>query len=467
MPAAFFATAVLFGGNAHAADSPSPSLSPEQVYSIARSAYLYAYPIVSMDMTMRQATNVPNAEAVNMRAPLNQFAHARAYPRADEKDVVRFNFDTLYSLAWLDLSRGPIVLSVPNMSGRYYLLPMLDMWTDVFAVVGTRTTGDGAGAYVVTAPGWTGPLPEGLRRIEAPTSAIWILGRTQTNGPSDYDNVHKAQDGYRLTPLAQWGKSYAPPANAPTDASIDDMTPPLKQVNAMDGVAMLSRLADLMVKYPPHPNDYPILFRLRSLGLEPGKPFNASKLTPQTIAAINKAGADSLASLPPRMRRQGDFVNGWNIGREHMGAYGIAYAWRAAIAMGGLGANLADDAVYPIAFVDGDGRPLTGDHKYLLHFAKAEIPPANAFWSVTMYDKEGLQIPNPLNRFAVGSHDKLTFNADGSLDLFLQAESPGAAKESNWLPAPRGEFQPTMRLYSPRESVLDGSWSPPPIQKVQ
>jgi hypothetical protein len=343
---------------------------------------------------------------------------------------------------------------------------MLDIWTDVFAVVGTRTTGDAAGDYVITAPGWAGPLPEGLRRIEAPTSAVWILGRTQTNGPSDYDNVHKAQDGYDLTPLSQWGKPSGVLANRPTDPSVDDETPPLMQVNAMDGVAMLTRLADLMIKYPPHPNDYPPLFRMLALGLEPGKPFDASKLDPQTIAAVNKAGADALASLPPRMRRQGDFVNGWNIGREHMGAYGVAYAWRAAIAMGGLGANLAEDAVYPVAFVDGDGQLLTGDHKYLLHFAKGETPPANAFWSLTMYDKDGFQIPNPLNRFAIGSYDKLALNPDGSLDLYLQAESPGADKESNWLPAPRGEFQPTMRLYSPRASVLDGSWSPPPIQKV-
>ena len=448
------------------AQTPPSPLPAEEAYAIARDAYYFAYPIVSMDATMRQATNVPDAASVNLRAPVNQFAHARAYPRADDRDVVRFNFDTLYSLAWLDLSREPVVLSVPDTGGRYYLLPMLDMWTDVFAVVGSRTTGTKAGTYVIAAPGWSGPLPDGVRKIQAPTATVWIIGRTQTNGPSDYDAVHKVQDGYRLTPLSQWGKDYVPPKDMSLDPSVDAKTPPLVQVNSMDGVAMLTRVADLMVRYPPHGNDYPILLRMRSLGIEPGKPFDAAKLDPQTVSVINKAATDARDGLPARMRRQGDFVNGWNIGREHMGAYGVAYAWRAAIAMGGLGANLAEDAVYPIAFVDSEGKPLSGGHRYVLHFDKGQTPPADAFWSITMYDKNGFQVPNPIDRFAIGSHDKLTHNPDGSLDIYVQADSPAGDKEANWLPAPRDEFQPTMRIYSPREQVLDGTWSPPPFKRV-
>lgn len=448
------------------AQTAEVALTPEETYAIARETYLYAYPIVSMDVTMRQATNVPDDATVNMRAPVNQFAHARAYPKADEKDVVRFNFDTLYSFAWLDLSREPVILSVPDTEGRYYLLPMLDMWTDVFAVVGTRTTGNEAGTYAIVAPGWTGSLPDGVVKIAAPTSAIWIIGRTQTNGPADYDAVHKVQDGYRLTPLSQWGKDYAPPKNMPVDASVDNTTPPLVQVNSLDGVAMLTRLADLMVKYPPHPNDYPILLRLRQLGVEPGKPFDAAKLSPQTRDIVNKAAKETLAALPVRMLTMTPAENGWNIGREHMGTYGTAYQWRTLIALGGLGANLAEDAVYPTAFVDGEGKPLGGTNKYVLHFDKGQTPPANAFWSITMYDKEGFQVPNPINRFAIGDRDNLTYNADGSLDIYLQADSPGADKEANWLPAPKDEFQPTMRIYSPRQEVLDGSWTPPPFKRA-
>jgi hypothetical protein len=268
------------------------TLSPDQVRALARDAYLFAYPIVAMDLTMRQSTNVPDSATINMRAPVNQFAHARAYPKADEKNVVRFDSDTLYSLAWLDLSREPMIFSVPDTEGRYYLLSMLDMWTDVFAIVGSRTTGAKAGTYIIVAPDWTGPLPDGVTKIKATTSVILIIGRTQTNGPSDHDNVYKTQDGYKLTPLSQWGTEYTPPKNVHVDPSVDNKTPPLVQVNNLDGVAMLTRLADLMIKYPPHPNNYLTLFRLRSLGIEPGKPLDTGKLDPQTIAIINDAAKE-------------------------------------------------------------------------------------------------------------------------------------------------------------------------------
>jgi len=464
--AIFAVLAVAFNAMARAKTGPA-ALTPDLTYTLARDAYLYAYPLVSMDITMRQATNVRNSAAVNMRAPVNQFAHARTYPKAAEKNVVRFNFDTLYSLAWLDLFREPIILSVPDTHGRYYLLPMLDMWTDVFAVVGSRTTGTKAGAYAIVGPGWSGALPEGVTKIEAPTATVWILGRTQTNGPSDYDNVHRVQDGFKLTALSQWGQAYAPPRNADTDPSVDDKTPPLIQVNNLDGVAMLSRLAGLMMKYPPHPNDYPILLRLHALGVVPGKPFNVSALDTQTLAIINQAAKDTLLYMTAKMRTEGTMVNGWNIGLENMGAYGTSYRRRAIVNLGGLGANLPEDAVYPVSFVDGDGKPLSGANNYVLHFDKGKLPPANAFWSITMYDKYGFQVPNRMERFAIGSKDQLAFRADGSLDIYLQADSPGKDKEVNWLPAPKGEFQPTMRIYSPREEVLDGSWAPPPIQKSE
>lgn len=441
----------------------SPKLSPDEVYSIARDGYLFAYPIVSMDLSMRQATNVPDAKSVNMRAPVNQFAHARAYPAADERDVVRYNFDTLYSFAWLDLAKEPIIVSTPDTDGRYYLLPMLDMWTDVFSVVGSRTTGTRAGSYAVAAPGWNGTLPDGVKRIDAPTSSVWIIGRTKTDGPGDYDNVHKVQDGYKLTPLSAWGSDYKSPSGGDVDTTVDDKTPPLIQVNKLDGVATMARLAELMAKYPPHPNDYPMMFRLEQLGLEPGQPFNPD---PDTAAIINRAAQDMLTYLPEAMKTNGYIANNWNIGRDNIGTYGTSYRQRAIVTMAGLGANLPEDAVYPVAFVDGEGKPLHGNNEYVLHFAKGQLPPANAFWSITMYDKDGFQVPNALNRFAIGSYDKLVTNADGSLDIFLQADSPGEGKEANWLPAPEGEFQPTMRIYSPRPEVLDGRWTPPPITRV-
>jgi hypothetical protein len=444
-------------------------ISEQQVYEIARDAYVYAYPIVTMDVSMRQSTNVPNANTIPLRAPINQFAHARTYPRAEDRDVVRYNFDTLYSPVWLDLAPEPIILSVPDTAGRYYLLPMLDMWTDVFSVVGSRTTGTKAGDFALVAPGWSGALPDGIAKIVAPTPTIWILGRTQTNGPADYDNVHKVQDGYKLTPLSQWGKSYTPPPSTPTDPAVDNKTPPLVQVNKMDGVAVLSRLSDLMAKHPPHANDYPILLRMRQIGLEPGKPFDASKLDPALVKTINAAAKDALADLERSGKTGagvGTHVNGWFYQTSTVGTYGTAYKLRAMGTLIGLGVNLPEDAVYPASFVDDEGNPYSGTNRYVLHFDKGQLPPANAFWSVTLYDKDGFQVPNGINRFAIGDRDKLKFNADGSLDLYVQNVSPGPDKESNWLPTPQGEFNLAMRLYSPRREVLDGAWSPPPVKKA-
>lgn len=449
--------------------TPISAQTNSREYEIARDAYVYAYPIITMDVSMRQSTNVPDAKTIPLRAPINQFAHARTYPRAEDRDVVRYNFDTLYSPVWLDLAREPIILSVPDTNGRYYLMPMLDLWTDVFSVVGSRTTGTKAGNYALVGPGWNGALPDGVVKIAAPTSVIWILGRTQTNGPADYDNVHKVQDGYKLTPLSQWGKTAVASTSVPIDPAIDNKTPPLVQVNKMDGVAVLGRLAELMVKHPPHANDYPILFRMRQLGFEVGKPFDAAKLDPALVKTINTAAKDALVDLEQSGKSGagiGLHVNGWFYQTSTVGTYGTAYKLRGMATLIGLGVNLPEDAVYPASFVDGDGKPYNGANRYVLHFDKGKLPPAEAFWSVTLYDKDGFQAPNALSRFALGDRDKLTFNADGSLDIYIQNDRPGADKESNWLPAPTGEFNLAMRLYSPRRDALDGPWTPPPVKKA-
>lgn len=442
--------------------------SPEDTRLLAREVYQYAYPMVLMDVTMRQMTEVADANSVVGRAPVNQFAYFRTYPAADARDVVRFNFDTLYSAAWLDLSRGPIILSVPDTGGRYYLVPTLDMWSDVFSSLGSRTTGTGTGNFAYVPPGWSGTLPDGIERIDAPTSMIWILGRVQTNGPSDYDNVHKVQDGLKLTPLDRWGKNYSPPAKSEVSAGIDQKTPPLVQVEQMGGIAFFTRFAELLKKYPPHPNDYPILFRMRALGLEPGKDWDGKSLDKATVDAINAGAEDAGKDMVIAIKTLGTHVNGWNITLNNIGTYGTSYRQRAAVALGGLGANLPQDAIYPAAFLDGDGKPLMGGQKYVLHFKKGQTPPADAFWSITMYDDQGFQVPNPIDRFAIGDRDKLTFNKDGSLDIYIQPKSPGKDKEANWLPSPAANpIGPTMRIYGPRAEALEGGWVPPAIKHVR
>jgi hypothetical protein len=456
--------ATLAAGTATLADTPS---SEAEFRALARDVYLYAYPLVIMDLTMRQATNVADASSVPRRAPLNQFAHFRAYPGAGDKEVVRFNFDTLYSFAWIDTRMEPVILSIPDSQGRYFLAPLLDMWTDVFAVPGTRTTEGKPGHYAITAPGWRGELPTDVERIEAPTSMAWLMTRTQTNGPADYANVHQFQDGLQLTPLSQWGKPYSPPVGQPVRQDVDNRTPPLQQVNAMDGVQLLSRFAELLQSYPPHANDYPILHRMRALGLEPGKDFDTGRFNPaqlQVLRGIAKQSQQELYQLIVTSA-VGKAKNGWNWS-DNLGTYGTDYRRRAIVALAGLGANLPEDAIYPSSPVDAEGQPYSGENAYVLRFEAGQLPPAEAFWSLTMYDHEGFQVGNPINRFALGSHDALKYGADGSLELYLQHRSPGQDKASNWLPAPKGNFQIMLRLYSPKPVVMSNTWAPPAVKRV-
>jgi hypothetical protein len=445
------------------ASAQKAAMTEQQAYEIAMEAYIYLYPLVMMDVTRRVVTNVEPDRKAGFGPP-NIFSHMREFPPSDFREVVKPNFDTLYSSAWLDLSKEPMVVSAPDTGGRYYLLPMLDMWTDIFAVPGKRTSGTKAADWAVVAPGWNGSLPGGIGRIDAPMPYVWIIGRTQTNGPDDYENVHRVQDGYRITPLSQWGKSLEPVAFK-ADPSIDMNTPPLRQVNEMPAAKFFAYGADLMAKYPPHLTDWSILTRMKRLGLEPGKPFDLSKAEPAVRAAIERVPLDAIKAMQAKYKTLARVVHGWQMNTDTMGVWGDYYLKRACVAMTGLGANQPEDAVYPQSLMDADGQPLEGGRKYVLRFGKAELPPVGAFWSVTMYDVEGFQVANPLNRFAIGDRDALKYGADGSLEIYIQHESPGKEKEANWLPAPKsGQLNITMRLYAPKAQILDGRWNPPAIE---
>lgn len=441
-------------------------VSEQEAREIAVEAYVYLYPLLSMEVTRKVTTNL-EAGRKPAYGPPNSFSHIRSFPPADFREVVRPNFDTLYSTGWLDLTRGPVVVSTPDTGGRYFLLPMLDMWSDVFAVPGRRTSGTAAASYAVVPPGWSGKLPKGIERIDAPTSYVWIIGRTQTNGPADYEAVHRIQDGYRITPLAQWGKKTAPP-KAVVDPSVDMKTEPLRQVNEMPAARYFSDGMALMKANPPHATDWSQLARMKRLGLEPGRPFDLAKADPVVRAALEAAPGAGLKLMQAKIPTLARVVNGWQMNTDTMGVYGNYYLKRAIIALVGLGANQPEDAIYPINVADADGKPMEGSRKYVLHFDKDQLPPASAFWSVTMYDAEGFQVANALNRFAIGDRDALKYNADGSLDLYIQSASPGADRESNWLPSPAaGRLGVTMRLYGPKAAALDGRWAPPAIVTVK
>jgi hypothetical protein len=439
-------------------------LSEQEARAIGIEAYVYLYPLVTMELTRRQMTNTAAGERPGF-GPMGAFSHVREFPPADFKAVVRPNFDTLYSSAWLDLTSEPMIVSAPDTGGRHYLLPMYDMWTNAFAVPGSRTSGTQAAEFAVVPPGWRGQVPDGIQRIQAPTAYVWIIGRTQTNGPADYAAVQQVQDGLAITPLSRRGQAPAL-VEAHPDPSVDMQTPPLELVNALSARDYFGLAAELLHAHPPHVTDWSTIARLGRLGLRPGERFDYDALDPATRGALDEAPAAALALLRQTLPRVAKVVNGWQMNTDTMGVYGNFYLKRAIVAMVGLGALPPEDAIYPLNVADADGQPLDGDHDYRLHFHRDQLPPVGAFWSVTMYDAEGFQAANPLNRFAIGDRDELHLNEDGSLDLYLQHDSPGPDREANWLPAPRGPLGVTMRLYAPAPQVLDGRWNPPPITRV-
>ncbi|MDR6304014.1 hypothetical protein GGQ85_001713 [Nitrobacter vulgaris] len=446
------------------APSAAQSISAEEAHAIATEAYVYFYPLVTMDVTRKQLNN-SDPKTGGIGGPPNTFDNIQAYPTADMRAVVRPNFDTLYSSAWLDLTSEPMIVSVPDTGGRYYLLPMLDMWTDVFASPGSRTTGTKAANFLVAPPGWNGSVPEGVTRINAPTPHVWIIGRTRTDGPADYASVHDVQKGYRITPLSGWGKP--PVAVTQTiDPSVDVKTPPKAQVDTMAGDKFFAYAAELLKANPPHITDEPIIARMKRIGLEPGKSFDITKVDATTRKAIEDAPTQGLKLMAWKLPTLARVANHWSMNTDTMGVYGTYYLKRAIVAQAGLGANLPEDAIYPLSVGDENGKPLDGANKYTIHFAKDAVPPVDAFWSVTLYDNEGFQVANPVNRFAVSSWMPFKRDADGSLTLYIQNANPGSDHEANWLPAPKGPFNLTMRLYAPKSEALTGVWNPPTIKSV-
>lgn len=442
-----------------------PVLGGLEEFWLATDAYVYGYPLVTMEMTRRIMTNV--AAPAGTRAPMGQFARIREYPNAAFRDVTAPNADTLYTIAWADVGKEPWVLSLPDMKGRYYLFPLLDGWTTVFQSPGSRTTGTGAQTYAITGPGWTGTLPAGVTEYKSPTSLVWMLGRIYCTGtPEDYAAVHALQDQCKLVPLSAWGKDYTPPAGT-VDPRVDMKTAVREQVNALDAVSYFTLLAELMKTNPPTPADADTVARFARIGLVPGQDFDKTKLKADFVARIPHIAFDRIM-LQLKVGKSVKNVNGW-LYDTVTGLYGTDYLNRALVTAIGLGANLPQDAIYPMSLKDADGSDYEGKNKYVMRFAKGQLPPVKGFWSLTMYDADFFFVANPLNRYSISARQKLKENADGSTDLYIQNESPGADRESNWLPAPKGKFQLMLRLYWPTEtppSIIDGTWSPPPAKKV-
>lgn len=450
-------------GNPPAVDQKAPGT--EQAVADAVEVYIYGYPLVTMDMTRRFMTNVATPDA--MHVPMGQILKARTYPPADYHAVTAPNADTLYTTAWFDVSNEPWVLSVPDMGDRYYLLPMLSGWTDVFQVPGKRTTGGKAQTYAITGPGWSGTLPQGVTEYKSPTGLVWLLGRIYCTGtPDDYNKVHALQDKFSLVPLSSYGKPYTPVPGT-VDNSFDMKTAVRDQVDAQSVNDYFNYLARLMKTNPPAAADAPMVEKMKTIGLEPGKEFDPSKLGAFDKELIKGVPKVAQVKIMEYFKKAAEPVNGWTYLIKNIGVYGTDYIQRALVTAIGLGANRPQDAIYPTTQKDTEGHEYDGaSKKYAIHFNKGEMPPVNGFWSITMYDKEYFFVPNSLNRYTLSARNKFVTNPDGSVDLYLQADSPGKAKEANWLPAPKAQFIPMMRLYWPKDtppSIIDGTWKPPAI----
>ena len=445
----------------------APSLSVVEAINIAVDAYIYGYPLVTFEMVRKQQTNVATADAEH--APMGQMIKMRTYPAVDNHCCAAPNADTLYTEVWLDVSKEPWILGIPDMGDRYYIVPMLDGWSEVFNVAGSRTTGGKAQTYAITGPGWSGALPQGVTQVKSPTAMVWVLGRIYSSGtPEDYEAVHALQDRFSVVPLSAYGKPYTPPSGV-VDVGIDMKTSVRKQVNDLDIIAYFKTLTELMKINPPTAQDAPILARMARIGLTPGRDFDPGKLGFLDYEALKIVPKLAVLEMGLHLTRQ-QTTNGWLYFTKGVGNFGTDYLLRGMANLLGPGWNRPQDATYPLSQKDANDDEYDGaNYKYVVRFEKGQLPPAEAFWSLTMYGSDFFFVANSINRYDLAQRNRLVANPDGSVELYIQAESPGIDKEANWLPAPNGKFVLVMRIYSPRAtqpSILDGSWTPPAVRRV-
>ncbi|MBY4897899.1 DUF1254 domain-containing protein [Cupriavidus sp. AU9028] len=458
-------TVALLGGCATSAgegwtpQTPTVQPSREDYRALALEVYTYAYPLVLTDVAR---------ELVAARAPANTLLHRRAFPDPAFPDLGSPDPDALCSIAWLDLSKGPVVLSVPPTGGRFHTLDLMDGWTNVFAALGKRTAGNQRANYAIVAPDWSGALPAGVREIRAPASSVWLHAQLLPRSRQDKAASARLQSQYRLTPLAAWPKGQAalPPVPTLAPNTVDTDSGVAEHVAAMDAQAFFSRFAALLAQNPPATPDQLTEQKIHALGIKAGQPFSTTVLEPETARAIQEGATRALARIVAKARGTDAAASGLWLAGTDLGRYGMDYDRRAAAAWLGLGAGLAQDTLMYRRHTDAAGQPLDGNRRYVVRFERGDLPPSTGGWSLALYDPEQESVPNPMHRYALGSLDALSRGRDGSVEIVVQHARPATAQRRNWLPAPAGPFSLTLRLRGPNGEALDGGWKPPQVRPL-
>lgn len=435
--------------------------------ALVTQAYLYGYPMMTMDYTHKISSNVVSDNGMG-KGPINQWGNMHKFPKAGFTEVVRPNLDTYYSVIYADLGKSPLFLHIPATE-RYYLMPILNAHGDVIKSVGSRTTGQGAIDIALVGPNYEGEIDDDLTVVRSTTNLNWMLGRVAVKNNEDGKaEIANFQSNLIARPLSErHNKNYINPKGAINPDYLKKT--PMDEVDNKDITTYLNEVMQLMMDNPGYPSDAPLFNKLKTIGIVPGGDFKLDQFNSQTQEMVKKVPAivqglfSKMTANPPSENLQ----NGWNVITSGLGEYGTEYFLRAYVTKVGYGANQSVDAIYPNSAVDIDGNTYNGSNKYVLHFDADHMPPVNGFWSLTMYDKKGFLVDNAIDRYNIGGMKDLTYNEDGSLDLIIQAEEPDKLK-SNWLPSPKAgeEFELTFRMYYPKESVLNRSYKMPGVEKV-
>ncbi|MFM0339932.1 DUF1254 domain-containing protein [Paraburkholderia fungorum] len=452
-PFAFLATA-----------NAQPSVTPAEARAIAKEAYIYGFPLV--DNYRIQYTYFVDRNGAEFKAPWNHIANQpRVYTPADTA-IQTPNSDTPYSWLGLDLRIEPIVLTVPAVEKkRYYSIQLTDAYTFNFDYIGSRSTGNGAGSYLIVGPNWKGKIPRGVKKvIHSETDLVMSIYRVQLFDANDIGNVEKVQAGFKVQTLSEFLGAPAPKA-----APAPDFVKPLSPVEQKTSLEFFDILNFVLRYCPTHPSEVELMKRFSRIGVGADQSFDASKLSPEMAEAIKAGMADAWADFGGLLKQfdarkvtSGDVFGTRQYLKNN-------YLYRMGGAVLGIYAASSQEAIYPVYGVDQAGQKLNGANRYTLRFAPGQLPPVNAFWSLTMYEMpRSLLVANPINRYLINSPilPQMKHDADGGVTLLIQNESPGKDKESNWLPAPKGAFRMYLRLYWPKTNALDGEWTAPLLERL-